>query len=257
MWEKFFWFIVIILSILSGLFWSFLINHLSEKNIENKNRNFESKALDLEQNIIEISEKAKKSVVSIVVEKDLKLYKSSPFSFFRQEIWSVRKEVWWWSWFFISKEWFILTNKHVIDEKDADYIIITYDWKEHQAKVFWVWKNDDLAVLKIEDTSYSPLKISQDDLKVWSFALAIWTPFWEFNNSLTLGIVSWKDRKIQDWNEIMEGLIQTDASINPWNSWWPLLNLKWEVLWVNTAIILWWQGVWFAIDLTSKEINYE
>lgn len=257
MWEKFLSFIVVFLSILWWLLWGFMINHFEYKIEKTKKTEDTNWLYSLEKNIIKVSQEAKKSVVSIVVEKDLKLYRSSPFWFFRQEVWTIRKEVWWWSWFFIWNDWFILTNKHVIDEKNADYIVITHDWKEHKADIFWIWENQDLAILQIKDKSYNSLKIAKDWYEIGSFVLAIWTPFWEFNNSLTFGIISWKDREIQDWNQKIKNLIQTDASINPWNSWGPLLNMKWEVLWVNTAVILWWQWVGFAIDLTNKELNYK
>ena len=68
-------------------------------------------------------------------------------------------------------------------------------------------------------------------------------------------MVSWIDRKIQDNYINLEWLIQTDAAINPWNSGWPLLNLDWKVMWINTAIINWSQNIWFAIQLNQDEID--
>ena len=87
------------------------------------------------------------------------------------------------------------------------------------------------------------------------FAVAIWNALSEFQNSVSFWVVSWLDRTIEDNYTELEGLIQTDAAINPWNSGWPLLNLQWEVMWMNTAIINWSQNIGFAIELNQELID--
>ena len=106
---------------------------------------------------------------------------------------------------------------------------------------------------------FSPLPLNiiekKEKLKIWQFILAIWNTFWEFNNSVSFWIISWLNRKIENNHIKQENLIQTDANINPWNSWWPLINLEWKVIWINTLIINWNSNIWFAIKINKEEIN--
>jgi S1-C subfamily serine protease len=105
--------------------------------------------------------------------------------------------------------------------------------------------------------NFTPLKFieKKENLKLWQFAIAIWNALAEFQNSVSIWVVSGINRKIEDNYNTISNLIQTDAAINPWNSWWPLLNLSWKVMWINTMIINWSQNIWFAINLTQKDIN--
>jgi S1-C subfamily serine protease len=198
------------------------------------------------------------SVVSIVIKKDLILYKTDPWWFFVEQMWKVEKKVWWWTGFFITKNWLIITNKHVISDKEAEYTVITNDSKEYSAKVVWMDPINDLAVLKINWVNFIPMNFieSDDEIKLWQFAIAIWNALAEFQNSVSFWVVSGKNRSIKDENVNLSNLIQTDAAINPWNSWWPLLNTKWQVIWINTAIINWSQSIWFSIWLNRKKIDY-
>jgi len=68
-------------------------------------------------------------------------------------------------------------------------------------------------------------------------------------------IISWLNRKIENNYIKQENLIQTDANINPWNSWWPLINLEWKVIWINTLIINWNSNIWFAIKVDKEKID--
>lgn len=207
------------------------------------------------------------SVVNIIIRKDIQLYKSDPFWFFLEPSWVYKKEVWWWSWFFVTKDGYIITNKHVVSDDNAEYIIMTNDGKEYIWKVIAVDPVTDLAVMKaytfdnkaIEST---PLKITtSENNTIGSIVLAIWNALAEFQNTVTFWIISGLNRSIEAWSdyswdtEQLSGLIQTDAAINPWNSGWPLLNLKWEVIGINTAVANA-NGIGFAIPISEKEIQY-
>ena len=256
--KTFFPFIIILLSILWWYFWTSIWN---QKNITNIS--------SLENNITNIVEEVSPSIVSIIIKKDLTLYRSDPWGFFKIPVWSFERKIWWWTGFFITKDWIIITNKHVVSDFEANYIVITNSWKEYETKVIYIDPETDLALLKIDHEWPKEMPLatssgwevwetlefisSEDDIKVWNFAIAIWNSMAEFQNSVSLGIVSGKNRNL--WDIWLYNLIQTDASINPWNSWWPLINTAWNVIWINTLIINNFEKVWFAIPIDTKKIN--
>ena len=269
---KLFYTLLIISSILSWVVWSFLffyfLNPSSENFITEKNEIIKNtkttNITDLQNEITQIIKNEWLSIVNIIIKKDLDLYKSDPWGFFREKVWSVERQIWWWSWFFITKEWLIITNKHVVQDKDAKYTVIDNMWNEFDASIVAYDKLTDLAVIKINNPKkeFNPLSFIEDEkeIQIWQFAIAVWNALWEFQNSVSFWVVSWKNRSIEaGWNgfsEQLTGLLQTDVAINPWNSWWPLLNLEWKVIWINTAIAWNSQWLWFSIPLTQKRINY-
>lgn len=208
----------------------------------------------LEKDITNIVRDVSPSIISIVINKDLILYKTDPWWFFRTPVWSIERKVWWWSGFFVSNNWIIITNKHVISDTNAKYVVITNEWEEHVSEVIYIDRETDIALLKINYNS-TPLDIitNQDEVNIWSFVVAIWNALAEFQNSVSLGIVSWKNRDL--WEVGLESLIQTDASINPGNSGWPLINTSWEVIGINTAIINDSEGIWFAIPIDEQKVE--
>lgn len=258
---NFFAVIFLIFSFVSGILWSyFYINFIDrEENIKRETLDIKS----LQTNISNIAKESQKSVVSIVVKKDITLYRQDPYSFFRQKLWKIEQNIWGWTWFIISKNWYILTNKHVITDKNAKYIVINSSMKEFEAEVIAWGSLSDLAVLKINSNKeFIPLKLinNQENLNIWEFVIAIWNALSEFQNSVTFWILSWKNRTIEvEWintSQKLTGLLQTDASINVGNSWWPLLNIFWEVVWINTAIATNGQWLGFSIPLTQSRVNY-
>ncbi|MCP3940537.1 MAG: Do family serine endopeptidase [Desulfobacteraceae bacterium] len=146
--------------------------------------------------------------------------------------------------FIISKDGYIVTNNHVI--QDADQVkVILQDDKEYDAKVIGTDAITDLALIKIDAKNLTPLKFgSSVKAKVGSWVVAIGSPF-GLEQTVTAGIISAKGRIIGSGP--YDDFIQTDASINPGNSGGPLLNLKGEVIGINTAIVRSGQGIGFAI----------
>ena len=136
--------------------------------------------------------------------------------------------------FVIDPEGYILTNNHVVE--NADEIIVRLDnEQEHKATVVGKDPKTDLALLKIDGVSgltAVPLGDS-DTLRVGEWVMAIGNPF-GLDHSVTSGIVSAKGRFIGAGN--YDDYIQTDAAINPGNSGGPLLNLRGEVVGINSAI---------------------
>ena len=155
--------------------------------------------------------------------------------------------------FVISRDGYLLTNHHVIDEADQIKVKLA-NGKEYEAKVVGQDPKTDLALLKIEKVSdLSPLPLGNSDaLKVGSWVVAIGSPF-GLEQTVTAGIVSAKGRVIGSGP--YDNFIQTDASINPGNSGGPLINLNGEVVGINTAIVASGQGIGFAIPINmAKEI---
>ena len=260
---------IILTSLISWILWSYIfqtyfytqnasLNTSIQNNTENILQNTYS-LTDIQTEITDIVKNHSQSVVSIIIKKDLVIYKTDPWWFFRQAIWTVKEKVWWWTWFFVTKDGVIITNKHVISDKNAIYTVITNSQEEYDAKILAIDPTTDLAILKIESQKETiALEFINDEkeIRVGEFSIAIGNALWELNNSVSLWVISWKDRVIKDWNINLYWLLQTDAAINPWNSWWPLVNLDWKVMWINTAIINWSEWIWFSILLTEKKINY-
>jgi Do/DeqQ family serine protease len=147
-----------------------------------------------------------------------------------------------------DKGGYILTNHHVI--KDADQITVRLaDKKEFKVAVVGSDPRTDVAVLKASapgDLPVVPLGDS-DKLRVGQWAIAIGNPF-GLEESLAVGVVSATGRS-EIGITALENFIQTDASINPGNSGGPLLNIRGEVIGINTAIVATGQGIGFAIPI--------
>jgi serine protease Do len=149
--------------------------------------------------------------------------------------------------FVLTADGFIMTNAHVVD--GADEVIVTLtDKRELKARIVGADKRSDVAVVKIEATGLSPVKIGDvNRLKVGEWVMAIGSPF-GLDNTVTAGIVSAKQRDTGD----LLPLIQTDVAINPGNSGGPLLNLRGEVVGINSQIYSrsgGFMGISFAIPI--------
>lgn len=151
----------------------------------------------------------------------------------------------------INDKGHILTNNHVIGEA-TDIDVRLQDGRTLKAKVVGRDVRTDLAVITIEASGLTPAKLgNSDDLKIGEWVVAAGNPF-GLDNTITAGIVSAKGRSIMGGNQY-EDFIQTDAAINPGNSGGPLINLKGEVVGINTAIFSrsgGYMGIGFAIPIS-------
>jgi serine protease Do len=155
--------------------------------------------------------------------------------------------------FVMSREGYVLTNNHVVEDADQIKVKLT-NGKEYDGKIIGRDPKTDLALIKIKASSdLQPLNLgNSDDLKVGSWVVAVGSPF-GLEQTVTAGIVSAKGRVIGSGP--YDNFIQTDASINPGNSGGPLINMKGEVVGINTAIIASGQGIGFAIPINmAKEV---
>ncbi|EPZ48884.1 hypothetical protein N007_03345 [Alicyclobacillus acidoterrestris ATCC 49025] len=153
---------------------------------------------------------------------------------------------------------YILTNEHVVS--DGDRIMLRVFGKKDPVEAQVVGRNrtHDIAVLRADIPVPSPiLRIGQSkDVRVGEWVLAIGSPL-GLDNTVTVGIVSAKNRPLQIGDRDYPNLIQTDAAINRGNSGGPLINLRGEVVGMNTAVSQSSQGIGFAIsaDILKKEVD--
>jgi serine protease Do len=149
--------------------------------------------------------------------------------------------------FILTADGFIMTNAHVVD--GAQQVIVTLtDKREFVARIIGIDKRTDVAVVKIEASGLPPVKLGDPNrLKVGEWVMAIGSPF-GLENTVTAGIVSAKGRDTGDYLPF----IQTDVAINPGNSGGPLINMRGEVVGINSQIYSrsgGFMGISFAIPI--------
>jgi serine protease Do len=149
--------------------------------------------------------------------------------------------------FILSADGFVMTNAHVVD--GADEVIVTLtDSRELKAKIIGADKRSDVALVKIEATGLPTVRVGDvNRLKVGEWVIAIGSPF-GLESTVTAGIVSAKSRDTGD----LVKLIQTDVAINPGNSGGPLINMRGEVVGINSQIYSrsgGYMGISFAIPI--------
>jgi len=148
----------------------------------------------------------------------------------------------------VSSDGYIITNYHVVEKSDEIKVIL-FDQQNYKGKIIGTDPKTDLAVIKIPATNLPAIKWGDSDkLQVGEFVLAFGNPY-SLGHTVTMGIVSALGRAnvgIADY----EDFIQTDAAINPGNSGGPLVNIKGELVGINTAIFSrtgGYQGIGFAV----------
>ncbi len=231
-----------------------------------------------EEAIINVVKSASPSVVSIVISKDVPVYEqyveTQLGDFFGGKVevqvpktrqkGTERQVVGSGSGFIVSSDGMVITNKHVVSEKDAFYEIVTSDGKKYSAKVLDKDPLQDLAIIKIVQKTdknkatssqevFPTIRFGNSDLAVvGQTAIAIGNALGEFSNSVSVGVISGLGRSITasgggGVSEDLDDIFQTDAAINKGNSGGPLLNLKGEVIGVNVAVAEGAQSIGFAI----------
>ena len=157
----------------------------------------------------------------------------------------------------VTKEGHIITNNHVVDHVDQIEVQLS-DGRVRKARLIGADEKLDLAVLKMDEPDAKPLKLGDSDLmQAGDFVLAVGNPF-GFEETVTDGIISSKGRpnRIDGFGDYL----QTNAAINPGNSGGPLINLRGEVIGINTAIISrsgGSQGIGFAIPSNTVKMALE
>jgi serine protease Do len=238
------------------------------------------------QPVEEIVEVISPSVVNIIVTKEVASYYNDPYSFddfFRnwpswpdnffgpripeyfgpeqpQEEKKEKRQVGGGTGFVISSQkGLVLTNKHVVSDLEAEYTVTTNDGESFSATVLARDPFNDIAILQVENLNLPAVKLGDSDqIKIGQAVIAIGNALGEYRNTVTKGVISGISRKViagdaYGSSEILEDVIQTDAAINFGNSGGPLINLKGEVIGINTAINREGQLIGFAIPINQAK----
>ena len=149
--------------------------------------------------------------------------------------------------FIVSADGYIMTNAHVVEGADEVYVTLT-DKREFKAKIIGSDKRSDVALVKVEGANLPRLTIGDSNkIRVGEWVIAIGSPF-GLDNTVTAGIVSAKARDTGDYLP----LIQTDVAVNPGNSGGPLINMRGEVIGINSQIYSrsgGYMGISFAVPI--------
>ena len=164
--------------------------------------------------------------------------------------------------FIITADGLIATNKHVVPDNGGSIKVVTKDGKTYAAKIQSIDPLNDFAVLKIDAKNLPVVDLGDsDDLEIGQQVVAIGNALGEFQNTVTSGIISAKERTITASigagnSETLTGLLQTDAAINPGNSGGPLVNLVGQVVGINVAKAGA-ENIGFAIPINSAKVAIE
>ncbi|KKW10234.1 MAG: Protease DegQ [Parcubacteria group bacterium GW2011_GWA2_49_9] len=213
------------------------------------------------------------SVVSIVVSKDvpkLEVEYVNPFGddpFFRnfnyqvpvyRQKGTVNQKVGAGTGFIVSPDGYILTNRHVVSDPNATYTALLSDGTQKNGRVIFRDSEHDLAVVKIEGGPFKPSPLGNSgSLKLGQTVVAVGNALGEYNNSVSVGIISGLNRTIEAGSgqsrETLAGVIQTDAAINPGNSGGPLITTTGEVIGVNVATVIGSSNISFSIPINTAK----
>lgn len=223
----------------------------------------ETKTIYKEQSdVVTVVRKANPSVVSIAVKQQFRPFGRNPFGFDQlpDSSESSSRETGIGTGFILTKDGIVMTNRHVVDN-NGQYVVVTNDGKKYDVTQVTKDPFNDLAILRVNAADLTPVDIGDSDaLEVGQSVVAMGNALGEFNNTVTVGIVSGLNRNIDAGdgrgnNETLQGVIQTDAAINPGNSGGPLLNLGGQVVGINTAVAdgNFAQNIGFAIPINKAK----
>ena len=271
--------LVLVLSAGVSLLYDYQLRHgrlnLTDRSVPEKYTLADSPAVDSKQiaSLASLSNERRKlvagvipSVVSVKTSKRIQRpqYGLNPFDFFRGNYRQFRGPAdealiqnSLGSGVIVTKEGHIMTNNHVVDQVDEIEVVLS-DGRTRKARLIGSDKVLDLAVLKVDEPGVKPLKLGDSDaMQAGDFVLAVGNPF-GFDETVTDGIISSKGRpnRVDGFSDYL----QTNAAINPGNSGGPLINLRGEVIGINTAIISGSggsQGIGFAIPSNTVAMALE
>ncbi|MBI4132817.1 MAG: trypsin-like peptidase domain-containing protein [Candidatus Sungbacteria bacterium] len=233
-----------------------------------------------EEQTIAVVQKSLPAVVSVVVGKDLKALEAKGFPFYgevplfgpseeeiverlpKTEEGKIR--IGGGSGFIVDPAGFVLTNKHVVADPDAQYTVFTPDEEKYTAEVLARDPINDVAILKIDATGLPTISLGDSNkILLGQSVVAVGNALGEFKNTVSTGVVSGLSRFITAMTDLeghaerLRGLIQTDAAINPGNSGGPLMNLHAEVIGINSAVVFGAQNIGFAIPINKAKKDLE
>lgn len=249
-----------------------------EEENKNKGQNQQPAFISKEEAIVSVVKKVSPAVVSVVATKDLPVieqYYTNPFGddpLFRgfdfqipqyRQKGTEKREVGSGTGFFVTSDGMLVTNKHVVEDKEASYSIMMNDGRKLDAKVLVRDPFQDLAILKVEGSGFPSLELGDSgQVNIGQTVIAIGNALGEFSNTVSVGIISGLNRNIVAQGalsgpEELKSLIQTDAAINRGNSGGPLVDLQGKVVGINTATAEQAQSVGFALPINIAKRDVE
>ena len=225
-----------------------------------------------DRQVIDAVREVSPSVVSIIATKDVaKMYGSTGAFPFEQSFGlelprpqapkqGQKRQISGGTGFIISSDGLIVTNRHVVADVEAEYEAVMSDGRRLSAKVAAIDAVLDIALLKVEAQGLPVAPLGDaSKLEAGETVIAIGNALSEYSNSVTKGVISGINRRVIAGDgygdaEVIEEAIQTDAAINPGNSGGPLVDLRGEVIGINTAVNRTGQSIGFAIPIDAAKV---
>lgn len=220
------------------------------------------------EKITEIVKNVLPAVVTITISKYLTIYKRQPlglpFSGFEEFFFIPKRrkkvKIGGGSGFIVDKNGLILTNRHVVADPEAEYVVILNDERKFKARILARDPINDVAVLKIDAKNLPIVKLGDSSkLELGQKAIAIGNVLGAFRNTVSVGVISGLSREITAGDLLsktktrLRGLIQTDAAVNPGNSGGPLLNIEGKVIGINVAVVFLAENIGFALPIKTAK----
>ena len=220
-----------------------------------------------ESQVVKTIKKVIPAVASITISKYLTVFENpfrpNPFGF--EEFFAVPKgkkkvKVGGGSGFIVDKSGVILTNRHVVIDPKAEYVVVLNDKRKFKAKVIARDQINDIAIIKINEKNLPMLELGDSsNLELGQTVIAIGNTLGNFENTVSVGVVSGLSRKIKAVDALeqkvqsLKGLIQIDAAINPGNSGGPLIDTQGKIIGINAAMVFGAENVGFAIPVNAAK----
>jgi len=247
-WDPVFFLVVcLVLSLFGGLIGGLAFSRLKDTKMNTSNflpKKTENVRVDVVSEITDVVERVSPTVVSISTEV------------IARGFWGLNMSTSNGTGFIINEDGLVVTNKHVVGNAKK-LTVFTNDGKEYSAEVKAIDPLNDVAFIKLEKAQGLPVAElgNSNDLRVGEPVIAIGNALGQYQNTVTTGIISAIGRALPvgdsegGMSSILHNVLQTDAAINPGNSGGPLVNIRGQVIGINTAIDQGGQNIGFAIPV--------
>jgi serine protease Do len=162
--------------------------------------------------------------------------------------------------FIVDPSGIVLTNRHVVADPQAEYIVLVNEDEKYPAKILARDPIRDIAILKIDGKKLPVVELGDSlKLELGQTAIAIGNALGTFQNTVSVGVVSGLSREITAGDimtkktTLLRGLIQTDAAINPGNSGGPLIDISGKAIGINAAVVFMAENIGFALPINNAK----
>jgi serine protease Do len=257
----------LMVSIVVTLVWCIIVTSIVNKpapKVENSQQ-MVTVSDNFQSDVIQALSTVMSSIVSISANADIKSYVDDPSQVQWPSSISGQVKLGGASGILVSKDGYVLTNKHAVTNMNAHYQVRLNDGRNFSVDKVWLDPTLDIAVLKILDDKWavpSDLPVANflpftEQASVGQFVLAIGNAWWEYPNAVTFGILSAQQKLLLiNQKNIYTKLYQTDAQVAPGNSGWPLINIQWQIVGLISSMDDV-KHISFALPLSSDFITTE